>query len=82
MNQCSQPHQHDGCRVANRSPFLVTCQPTHSAFQCSTAVNSPHQPSSEVNTLVPSVTPHDIGSRRDDLAIVFLGLSLDWRSNV
>ena len=33
-----------------RSPRLQTCQPTHSAFQCSTAVKIQPQPSSTVNT--------------------------------
>ena len=46
-----------GCRAAKRSPRLQTCQPTHSAFQCSTAVKIQPQPSSTVNTRTPSV-PH------------------------
>ncbi len=46
-----------GCRAAKRSPRLQTCPPTHSAFQCSTAVKIQPQPSSTVNTRTPSV-PH------------------------
>ena len=46
-----------GCRAAKRSPRLQTCQPAHSAFQCSTAVKIQPQPSSTVNTRTPSV-PH------------------------
>lgn len=62
-----------GCSAANRSPFLVTCQPTHSAFQCSTAVNSQHQPSSEVKTLVPSVPHMTLGAAVMILPSCFLG---------
>ena len=46
-------------RLANEpaSPTLHTCHPTHSAFQCSTAVKIQPHPSSNVKTRTPAV-PH------------------------
>ena len=46
-----------GSSAANRLPTLHTCHPTHSAFQCSTAVKIQPHPSSNVKTRPPSV-PH------------------------
>ena len=46
-----------GSSAANRLPTLHTCHPTHSAFQCSTAVKIQPHPSSNVKTRTPSV-PH------------------------
>ncbi len=54
----SQSHEPlTGLRAAKRFPTLHTCQPTHSAFQWSTAAKVQTQPSSAVNTRTPSV-PH------------------------
>src|SRR5450759_1968318 len=51
-----------GSRAAKRFPFLHTCHPMHSAFQCSTHPNAHPQPSSRVNTLAPSDAHMTLGS--------------------
>src|SRR5674536_228316 len=47
-----------GSSAAKRFPFLHTCHPMHSAFQCSTVANTHPQPSSSVNTLAPSAVSY------------------------
>ena len=49
---------------------LQTCQPTHSAFQCSTAVQIQPQPSSTVNTRNAIGAPHEVRGMSDDLTVM------------
>ena len=66
--QPGKPHG-DRLQGGEAVPRLQTCQPTHSAFQCSTAVKIQPQPSSTVNTRTFGA-PHEVRGMSDDLTVM------------